>query len=430
MDFKKNNSNKLDTEKKRSIFNSGNLNFYYFFAGLFFSFISAVHCFLNFFDHSTGEKAFLYSTFDERRDIFNTLFDPDNSQCLINNSIFKKSTFFKRKKTFNKIIRIPFTGICLNEYSFYQKLLEYHYKNYFKFLKRSNFQKIIMYDEYSAPHYALITAAKNLNCKVISLQHGIINENHSGYIIPKKYKDSYNLPDYLLTYGNYEKELLTKMSIWEESKVIPLGCPRYDPLSDYSIDEHEFREKYNIPKDKKILFWPTQTHDLTMSKNGENEVNAECVFKALNTLDDWFLIIKFHPNENEENSFKFYNGYKEKYNVKNCLILKYNEESTYDCIKLSECVIQKHSTVGMESILLNTPLINFELIKSADLSVFRELKSNLIIQREEDLAELLINVNTKEYIELFHDERKKFLGEHFCNFGHATEKISEYIKSH
>ncbi|MFW6008822.1 MAG: hypothetical protein ACOCP8_06115, partial [archaeon] len=184
-----------------------------------------------------------------------------------------------------------------------------------------------------------------------------------------------------------------------------------------------------IPKNKKILFWPTQTHDRLMSKNGENELNAEVIFKNLKNNKDWFLLIKFHPNEDQKQSFNFYERYRKKYALNRCVILKSDVANTYDCVSLSDCVILKHTTVGIEAIIMNRPIINLELIKSWDMSQFKSLQSSLIVKKEQDLTLFLNKILSTEYKNLFTKERKKYLKKHFVNFGNATEKVVEFIKN-
>jgi hypothetical protein len=288
--------------------------------------------------------------------------------------------------------------------------------------------KKIIFTCYYGINYSLVVAAKDLEIKTIELQHGIITPNHPGYIYPKKYKNKFTLPDYLITYGNYEKELLIKHSIWDEKQVIPLGCPRYDFLANYKIDKDKLKEKLGIPKDNKILFWATQTHCPSMIENGENKLNAKETFKAIKKNKDWFLLIKFHPAENQNKSLKFYNYYKKKYKLNRCMILKYDVFNTYDFITLSDCVILKHSVVGKETILMNKPIINFSFKNDKHLMEYKILKSSLLIKKDNDLNKFLRLIKTEQYKKIFSKEREIYLKRHFSNFGNATQKIIDFIK--
>lgn len=310
------------------------------------------------------------------------------------------------------------------------KLFELKLRLYYFMFKRLFLKKnirLILVSEHYSTEYAAIIAAKELGIKTIEIQHGIIHGNHPNFVICDHWKNRYILPDYLITYGVYEKNLLSNLSVWKNALILPLGVPRYDFLKKYSINKKEIYSKLNLPTDKKILFWPTQTHDSLMSSTKENDLNADVVFETISKKKDWFLLIKFHPGENKKNSLAFYNYYKKKYNLSRVKILDYSEISTYDLILISNGVILKHSTVGKEAILLNKPIINLELLNSWCLDEYKELKSSLIIKKREDLIKILNCITTNKYKELFKLERDKYLQKHFCNFGCASEKIAQNI---
>lgn len=396
--------------------------------------LSRVHLVLNKFSSPIKTSKIIYSEY-EHRSVLKPISDKLKGKYLIQpNSMFINSFFqrinSKEKFHFNNIISKPFIKICLSEISFRKNYKTYMKKNFYFFLKKDKkIKKIVMIDEYSVPNLALSKVAKNKKIKVFELQHGNIHANHPGYIYPKKLKNKIALPDYLMTYGEYEKELLTKKSIWNENQVIPLGCPRYDFLATYKLNKNKLKEKLSIPKDKKILFWPTQTHDKLMSESGENELNSDIVFKSLKKQKDWFLVIKLHPGEDKNKSFKFYKSFINKYKLNSCVVLNYNDVDTYDCIGLSDALVLKHTTVGMEAILMNKPVINLELKKSWDISQFKFLKSALVVRQEKDLSLFLNKLLTKEYQKLFKRERDKYVKNHFTNFGDSTKKIVEFIKN-
>jgi len=294
-----------------------------------------------------------------------------------------------------------------------------YFSDLFIVLQLLRFKKIITSTR------TILKTHKNI---IIELQHGVITPG-DGYCYSKKLKNKIELPDYLITYGEYEKDLLTKKSIWNEDQIKALGCPRYDFLAYYKADKNKLKEKLKIPTNKKILFWPTQTHDSVMSKNYENELNSEEVFSTMKSNFDWFLIIKLHPNENYNKSYKFYSKYILKYNLDNVLILESDFISTYDCIFISNAVLIKHSTVGMESILLKKPVINFELKISWNLDIFKNLKTCLIIKEKGNLNKYLNTVTRLSYLRLFFKERDLFYKKHFANFGNSVEKVSSFLEN-
>lgn len=315
--------------------------------------------------------------------------------------------------------------IKLFEYPNYQLYsLAFFYNVSKKMLEKIKPNKIILTCSYTIK-YAMIVAAKELGIETIELQHGSITEDSKGYFLNGVKK--YVLPDYFISYSKEEEELLTKKSFFGKLQMLPLGCPRYDFLNDYKTNKKEFIEKYNISKDKKILFWATQPNDKSSTLLKEDSMNVECVFSTLQKKKDWFLIIKLHPRENYRESKKIYELINEKYNI-DYLLLESNQEITYDCIYVANATIIKHTTVGMESILMNKPVINFELVKNLPLNLFTELSSKLIIKKKKDLSKYLNLVLDYKYIKLFKKERKIYVKNHFANFGSSSKKIVEHIK--
>ncbi|MFW6046679.1 MAG: CDP-glycerol glycerophosphotransferase family protein [Candidatus Woesearchaeota archaeon] len=315
------------------------------------------------------------------------------------------------------------------EWSSWQKFaMLYLYQGALNILKKLQPKVIVLKNSYS-PCYVFIMAAKNLGIPTIELQHGVINNTHPGYVIPKRLRGKYLLPNYIIVSSEYEKKILVEKSIFNKKQVKALGISRYDFLKHYKINKNDFRRKYGIAQSKKILFWPTQTHDRLMSQNKENELNAECVFSTLKEKKDWFLVIKFHPGENQYKSRKFYEFYAKKYKIKNYLILDSDNESTYDCIYVSDAVILKHSTVGLESLLMNRPILNFELKKSWDLSQFKNLDSCLIISKKDEFKNYLKLLDTSKYKKSFEAQRQKYIDMYFSNFGTATKENVRFIEN-
>ena len=396
--------------------------------------ISRYHWTLNKFSKRIKATPVIYSEYD-----FNSISTDIRKKVpgkiLIQPNSFYLSSFVKRintttKFSFNNIIKHPFNRICFNKKQFKNTFFKFMKNNFNNFLsKNKKIKTIVAIDEFSVPNYSLIAASKYFeNCKVVALQHGIIHENHFGYIFPKSEKKEHFFPNALISYGEYEKQLLTKKSIWKPDSIIPLGCPRYDFIKKIKPNK-TLRNKLKIEYNKKILFWPTQTHDELMTENGEWAASTDAVFKAMKNNPEWFLLIKLHPGENVKFSLKFYQKYKSKYKVSNVEILEFSQMHTFDSVALSDAVITKHSTVGLEALLMNKPVINLELKKSWDLSQFKELKSNLIVKKASDLNTFLKIIQTNKYKELFEKEVRKYISKHFSNWGNATNKISQLIKN-
>jgi len=76
---------------------------------------------------------------------------------------------------------------------------------------------------YGSSSQGYIQEFKRQSVPVVELQHGVINENHAAYIYHSK-SNREQLPDYLLTYGEYESKFFTEKNKFINSKnVFPIG---------------------------------------------------------------------------------------------------------------------------------------------------------------------------------------------------------------
>lgn len=139
-----------------------------------------------------------------------------------------------RKKWFNRVIFFIHT--------------KRYYINYYSYLLKKIRPKIILIAyAYGFERMLLCEVAHRMHIPVVELQHGIIGAEHIAYNF-KKLMHLSSFPDYVFTFGQYEKER-TRFPI-PKSHVIPTGYP-------------ELENKYNIYKkkrrNKKVILFISQT---------------------------------------------------------------------------------------------------------------------------------------------------------------------------
>lgn len=300
-----------------------------------------------------------------------------------------------------------------------EKYLNILIRTWDKIFKISKCNLFIIYNEYSPTPYASLISAKKNKIIVVALQHGVITPTHPGYQYDEN--EEFITPDYLITWGEYEKNIIhyPKNS---KCRVVPLGSPQHDFLAHMKFDRKKLLKKYKLNPNKKIILWATQGHDYLMNKTGEWDKTMDVIYKVARKLKKTHeFIIKLHPGE-EQLGIKYkWKAFLTKTPIK---IFSHNSANLHELISISDYVIVKHSTVGMEAILMGTPVINTEVMRSYDLSLYQGCPR---IHNSEDLENILFknifSKNSKEF-KMF---RKKFIKEHFANFGHATEKVGDFI---
>ena len=306
------------------------------------------------------------------------------------------------------------------------------YKNYLEIIKNKKPKILILYNEKGALRYPAIVAAKKMGIPVVAIQHGIIYQGHPSYYHdPNNISKNgdfidYLLPDITCVYGEYEYRLLQDYGSYPEKKLKITGSPRYDHLFELlSIPKEKLIKKYSLSSEKRYLLWATQTHDKLMSKTGENKINAEAVFSEMKKIDDWNLIIKLHPGEDQK--AKLYKRMMKKYDI-DVNIFGRNAD-TGELIRLSDAVLIKNSTVGMEAIFLGKPVLLLNIVKSHSLETYTKYGFDLLINKKEDLNRLLYSIDDDRFRIEFEKKRKYFMRERCANPGKSAESVWKVIES-
>jgi len=248
---------------------------------------------------------------------------------------------------------------------------------------------ILVANEYSVFERALIVAAKRKNIPCVAIQHGVVNELHKGYIYqageisPDLSVKAPFVPtaDVTAVYGRYYKELLTQAGGYPENAVVITGQPRYDRMIDLAPQSvrSELIERWHLDPSKKIVLWTTQCHGISDS---ENELNFQAVFDCMSSMEDVQLIIKQHPGEPKRYDTMIQEHLR-KYSIDAHIVAK--DADTLGLLAVSDLVLLLHSTVGLEAVALQKPLIVMNLGGQPDIVNYVQEGVACGVYRPEDL---------------------------------------------
>lgn len=224
---------------------------------------------------------------------------------------------------------------------------------------------VVIENEYSVFERALVAAAKKRDIPCVAVQHGVIHELHKGYI----YQSGEISPDcsgrspfvptanVTAVYGQYHKDLLTRAGGYPEDAVVVTGQPRYDRMIDLSRESVRSRliEEWHLDPSKKIVLWTTQCHGIS---DAENELNFRTVFDSISSMKDVQLIIKQHPGEQKRYDAMIQEHLK-RYSIDARVVRK--DADTLGLLAVSDLVLLLHSTVGIEAVALQKPLVVMNL---------------------------------------------------------------------
>lgn len=270
-----------------------------------------------------------------------------------------------------------------------------------KFIVKNRITKIFVTDEGDRPR-CFITAGNRMGIKTYALQHGIINEVSSAYMINSKYKGI--VPELTFLWGDKYKDMLLKgANVYSDSITKVVGQLRTDLILGYNKKNEKDADKI------KILYATQYFKDLLIPA-------TDMLFKALNLINrEYEVIIKLHP---ADEFYEIYNEKIQEYGIKNAKILK--EGDLYELLSWSDVVVSVHSTVVVEGAILNKPSICIRLPKYDDLGGFIKDGISLGAKDEEELQNYLDNLEV-------YSKNNEFIKYLENNFYKIDGKVNERI---
>lgn len=186
----------------------------------------------------------------------------------------------------------------------------------------------------------LTMVANQLNIPSCVIQHGA-TVDEQGYI-----------PLYatrFAAWGELSKIWLEEKGVSRE-RIVVTGSPRIDKLISVPTDIEGFKAEYNIPQDSLTILWAMDP--ILQLYN----VDILSQLLSIVSITPWLhLLIRPHPSMNQLSWIHemILSGPKKQ------IILLTAEKDLYQVLKASDSVIIQESTVGLEAMLFNKPVIVF-----------------------------------------------------------------------
>ncbi|NNU76541.1 CDP-glycerol glycerophosphotransferase family protein [Clostridium estertheticum] len=257
-----------------------------------------------------------------------------------------------------------------------------------------------------------IAAGNKLNIDTYAIQHGIINETSSPYIINSNYKAVLVAKSTFVWGEKYKELLIGHTNVYKKENINVVGQVRTDHLV-----QNGYLKSSKRRGSLKIFYATQHFRDLL-------EPATLMLFKALSLMkEDYELIIKLHPGDL---CFEFYEDMVEKFHIKNCKIMK--DGDLYELIKWSDLIISVHSTVVVEAALMNKPSICILLPKYNDAGGFVKDGLSFGVKDENELLAYMVKINL-EHITL-NLNIQNYIQENFYMLdGKVTKRIVDIIEN-
>jgi len=230
---------------------------------------------------------------------------------------------------------------------------------------------------------AVIKAANNLNILTIESQHGIIDKSHDAYY-PNVAVDKSFFPDILLTFGVYDKNLISQNPFNPFDTIIPIGRYNLELLS-----------KSSIARDLLLL---TRKYIKIVSISTQYTIEDELArfVKKLALMD---------PNIGFIFSLRHYEKeYYCKYQMPSNVYLFKDEYNCYDILRCSDIHMTCYSSCALEALFFNKPVCLVDI---------NGLASKYVKIKSKNIYKIL---TPKDFFRI--------------NFKYEQEKIELYIRDH
>jgi CDP-glycerol glycerophosphotransferase (TagB/SpsB family) len=220
-----------------------------------------------------------------------------------------------------------------------------------------------------------------------------------------------------VVYGKYEQDWYLQRG-GSESQIEILGHPRYDEIFNRTyMDKKELFKTLKIDPTTKVIFIATQPFKTSFY----TELTEKLVKDKKITV-----IIKPHPWEKGRNLVGEYIKLSNLYpNVKYIT----NEVNMYDVILHANLVVISNSTVGLEAMLLDIPVVVYKsLLEDRDYKYYDTL-DGLVNHSIEDLLSTVEKVlNDSSQSSLAKELRRKFINENYPQEA-CTKRLINLIQS-
>ena len=202
----------------------------------------------------------------------------------------------KYKKVYNEVKKELYTPLseffpkspeAVNRWitwmSYFYFTYKSQYRSYEKFLSKVS-PSLIVESNNRVEHMIVNEIAKKSKIPTVELQHGIFHNELSGYYFPSD-NSIPQLPDYLLLFSEFSKEILLPCSV-DESKLIPVGYPYFEK----QVKKYTSRAKLNSKSKTLVILSLPSPESLALEKL------AIEIYPRLKELG-WDIVFKLHPLE-------------------------------------------------------------------------------------------------------------------------------------
>ena len=268
------------------------------------------------------------------------------------------------------------------------------------FIHKYSPDMVIVGDDRSTITRTCILPAKKKKIPVVEIQHGLFS-------LPEIFVNLMPKPisDKICIWGNSSRRYLLELG-FEDEKIEITGSPEFD-------EHKKFAESFE-DKENKIILFATQAPYKSINLEVIEEMGKN------KKLDEFVIYVKPHPDEDPV-SYEFL---EDKFPDK--VYVRPKNENLSHLLAVSDVILTISSTVGLESAILDKPLICINFLNEKSMYVDDGIA--LEVKNIEELSEGIINVFNPEIAAELSENRKKFIDEYVYGLdGESSKRIMNVI---
>ena len=296
-------------------------------------------------------------------------------------------------------------------------LFKYYAYNFF--FQKYSFHSISSIDENSPRIKSVLDAAKNNNMTTFGIQHGVIHDLQPNYHFTPEDKKRNVTPDYTLVWGQLWQRKLYKQCNYPENTLINTGFIRTDIIP--RLKNTNIRNILNLKDSLHVVVFASQP----ISDKAMRKQVAYDVFSSLREIKESILVVKLHPAETNE--IAYYKSIAKEAKLDEVIFT--SEIDLYLLLSRANIVVTSFSTVGLESVFFNKPLIIIDPLKQ---DVQNYYKDGIAFQATDSKA-LLSYIRKINSGELFLDQKKydSYLVDQVTKIdGNVSKRCLDFIKTY
>ncbi len=239
-------------------------------------------------------------------------------------------------------------------------------------------------------------------------------------------KSTYTISSYteglnIATMSPFARNAYLSMGV-PADKVFVTGQPRFDLIGQKKYDRKRFMAELGVPEDKGIVVLATQPLGSFWTE-GDREEFINTVISALSEFPEKQLVIKLHPGE----KMAEYQQMLAKMEEDRAIICQ--KIDLYELLHACDLLMTVHSTVALEAMLLNKPVITINLTGKPDLMPYAESGAALGVYQRRALAPAINKaLYDPEVRKNLAQSREKFISKYaYRPDGQAAKRVTELI---